>query len=191
VLRHRKSRLSHGGRSGSNHFHCRCTIWQRITGGSNGRSGCHWTKCRHPQTPSPAHRTASVLKFSPRRLAADPPARSSASARTYCLPLCSHVIGCPMIPEGVWNCHTIFPVSLSTAMNSPVSSPVKTSPPSVTRVPAQLGPLNFPFCFALVCEHTDPPHRSRCPCSRRQRLRHSRATKKGDELPSPHINWVC
>src|SRR5215813_14951119 len=68
---------------------------------------------------------------------------------TYCLPSRSQVIGWPMIPDGVWNCHRILPVSLSTAMNSPVSSPVNTNPPAVTSVPAQFGLLNGIDHFAL------------------------------------------
>src|SRR5258705_12023221 len=37
------------------------------------------------------------------------------------------------------NCHSVFPVSASSATNSPVIVPVNTSPPSVTSVPAELG----------------------------------------------------
>ena len=68
---------------------------------------------------------------------------------TYCLPSCCQVMGWPMIPDGVWNFQTILPVSSSTAMNSPVSSPVKTRPPAVTRVPAQFGLLNGIFHYDL------------------------------------------
>src|ERR1700722_20838641 len=54
-----------------------------------------------------------------------------------------------MSPDGVWNCQKILPLSLSTAMNSPVSSPVKTRPPAVTSVPAQFGLLNLVSHLAL------------------------------------------
>src|SRR5262245_2975693 len=61
---------------------------------------------------------------------------------TYCLPSFSQVTGWPTTPAEVWNSHRVLPVSESTAMTSPVSRPVKTSPPAVTRVPAKFGLLN-------------------------------------------------
>src|SRR5213593_5265901 len=59
----------------------------------------------------------------------------------YCLPSRSQVIGWPTMPADVWNSHRVFPVSASTAMNSPVSRPVKTRPPAVTSVPEKFGLL--------------------------------------------------
>ena len=39
----------------------------------------------------------------------------------------------------VLNCHSVLPVSSSSATNSPVSLPVNTSPPPVASMPAELG----------------------------------------------------
>src|SRR5437016_3964920 len=60
------------------------------------------------------------------------------STLTYCLPLCVYVTGWALMPEPVWNCHSCAPVSASRAMNSPVSFPVKTSPPPVDSVADQI-----------------------------------------------------
>jgi len=47
------------------------------------------------------------------------------------------VIGGALTLEPVLNCHNCFPVSWSSAMNSPVSLPVNSKPPSVANVPAE------------------------------------------------------
>src|SRR6266446_6344057 len=43
-----------------------------------------------------------------------------------------------LIPDPVWNCQTISPVSASTAMNSPVSLPVNSRPPPVASIADQI-----------------------------------------------------
>src|SRR2546427_1889094 len=67
-----------------------------------------------------------------------PPPRPDSTV-TYWRPLWVYVIGWALIPELVWNCHTILPVSSSIAMNSPVSFPENTSPPAVVSIPDHIG----------------------------------------------------
>src|SRR5690349_10032703 len=69
------------------------------------------------------------------RLARPPP--SPDATLTYCLPLYVKVIAVALTLEPVLNDHSVLPVSSSRATNSPVSLPVKMSPPSVASVPAE------------------------------------------------------
>src|SRR5262245_33615816 len=64
----------------------------------------------------------------------------------YCLPLRVHVIGCELTPEPVLNCQSVWPVSASTAMNSPVILPVNRSPPPVARTADQCGKSASGIC---------------------------------------------
>src|SRR5439155_11138009 len=58
---------------------------------------------------------------------------------TYCSPFTAYVPTPPRIPEPVYNRYSSRPVSASSARKSPVSSPVKTSPPAVAVTPATVG----------------------------------------------------
>src|SRR5215469_5703879 len=69
---------------------------------------------------------------------ANPPPSPEATV-TYCLPLCVYVIAVELTLDPVLNCQSVLPLSSSSAMNSPVSLPVKTSPPPVASTPAELG----------------------------------------------------
>src|SRR3979411_733905 len=56
-------------------------------------------------------------------------------------------MGGELIPEPVLNFHNISPLAWSSAMNSPFSRPVNSSPPSVASMPAERH-RDFPFGFA-------------------------------------------
>src|SRR5439155_27220203 len=58
---------------------------------------------------------------------------------TYCSPFTAYVPTPPRIPEPVYNRYSSRPVAASSARKSPVSSPVKTSPPAVAVTPATMG----------------------------------------------------
>src|SRR4051794_14081202 len=58
---------------------------------------------------------------------------------TYWTPSCCQVIGCPSIPDPVWNDHSLAPVSASNASNSPVSWPLNTTLPAVDSTPEKRG----------------------------------------------------
>src|ERR1700716_82138 len=56
-------------------------------------------------------------------------------------------MGGQLIPETVLNFNNISPLAWSSAMNSPFSRPVNSSPPSVASMPAERH-RDFPFGFA-------------------------------------------
>src|SRR6516225_2022745 len=58
-------------------------------------------------------------------------------------------MGWPSTPDPVWYDQSSFPVSASNASNSPVSAPVKTSPPLVESVAPQRGRSAGVIHFAL------------------------------------------
>src|SRR4051812_12131436 len=95
----------------------RCAL--RMTGGHSGIRA-------NVQTDPPR---GTFFSASPMRTTLTPPRPDW--METYCRPLCVKVIGCALMPELVWNCHRVLPLSTSSAMNSPVSLPVKSSPPAV------------------------------------------------------------
>src|SRR5919205_620943 len=54
------------------------------------------------------------------------------------------------MPLPVWNCQSRSPVRASRAMNSPVGSPAKTTPPAVASTEATIG-------CSVRCAHTSRP----------------------------------
>src|SRR5882762_9720289 len=86
-----------------------------------------------------------------RRLATLPP-RPERTV-TYCRPLWVYVMGGALTDDPVLNFHSVLPLSWSSAMNSPVRRPVKSSPPSVASMPAELARSIIGTCQATLPEN--------------------------------------